>query len=249
MKNEIAIIKPIVVLMDNKPNMALAYENPKLRAYNEAERKTRVTEAVLYILDLLGVNDGKVEHTGAAINFISDVYLNHTIEEIKLAFKMFASGKFYEDGRPMFAAQQLNGLVIGKVMNAYDKDKKEKLVEYEKLRREQQMEENEKTPEQIERDIEKGLIDHYNHYLDTGDLQGACDPIYWRLKRQGKFDWSEEQKELAKERATAYLTTEARLDGKNTAISGFAERLQEGSSVGIQARKVLLGFYYKKISE
>ena len=248
MKKELAIIKPIIVLMENKPQIAIAYENPKLRDYSEVERNTKVKGLVIFILNLLGVNEGKLAHTVAATNLISEIYLNHTIEEIKLAFKMFASGKFYEDGRPMFAAQQLNGLVIGKVMNAYDKDKKEKLVEYEKLRREQQMEENEKTPEQIERDIEKGLIDHYNHYLETGDLQGACDPIYWRLKRQGKFDWSEEQKELAKERATAYLTTEARLDGKNTAISGFAERLQEGSSVGIQARKVLLGFYYKSIS-
>lgn len=119
--------------MPDKPIMAIALENHKLRDFPEEILNANTMGLVKWLLDLLGVSmkGDNVNHHLACVEFVNKSLGNFTYQEIKLAFEMYVSGKFYEpNGKPMLVTQQLNAVVIGRVMREYDLRKKNELDSY-----------------------------------------------------------------------------------------------------------------------
>ncbi len=122
-----------VVNVPNKNKYAVALENNKLRDFPQELKNTNTLSLIDWLLNLLGVNEkeGSIDHHAVAFNFVNENLNNYTYQEIKLAFNMFVSGQLTdEQGKPLLIAQQLNAVVIGKVMKAYQDLKVQNLDSY-----------------------------------------------------------------------------------------------------------------------
>ena len=120
--------------MDNKPVMAIALENDKIRDFSEELRNSNTQDLVIHLLNLLGVS-GKQDpnHHIEAAKFINLSLGKYTYQEILLAFQMYVSGDFKDErGLQVLVTQQINAVVIGRVMRCYSEIKKNNLDQYRK---------------------------------------------------------------------------------------------------------------------
>ena len=116
--NEIAICK--------KPLLAVLTEEKKLRSYLPEERLMQSKKIVETLLISLGVGDkSDTNHQVVAIKYLAENYGQYSVGEIEYAFTLAIGGKLEIE---LF--QQLNVLVIGKVMAAFEKYKRDRLRIY-----------------------------------------------------------------------------------------------------------------------
>lgn len=160
----------LVVEMKNKPKMAIAWENPKLRDYPEEKKNENTVKLFYWLLNLLGVkgDDTTDSHHDVAIKFINESLLNYTYQEIKLAFEKYVSGEYYDsNGKPMLVTQQLNSVVLGRVMREYEIIKKRDLDTYRRKKAEQMQSKTEISEEEKENIIIHGLITCFDAFAQT----------------------------------------------------------------------------------
>ena len=108
------------------------------------------------------------------------------------------------------------------------------------------------TEEEKEQIIQKGMKEHYEHWRETGEIIGSSDVIYKRLKQEKELPtWSEKDIELAKEEAALNISKVAKSEGKIMPLGGLVESLQAKNvdKLHFEIRRVLMGRYYKMISE
>ena len=109
-----------------KPLLAVLEQEKKLRDFPEEERLFKCKQIIGNLLFDLGVSKkSEVEHHLRAISYLNKECGKYSVAEIEKAFTLAISGKLEMD---LF--QQVNVLVIGKVLSAYDNYKKEKLKIY-----------------------------------------------------------------------------------------------------------------------
>ena len=190
--------KPIkIVPMDNKPKMAVALENPKLRDYTEEELTTNCALMVAYLLNLLGVGEkGKLDHHNATVRFMAENFLQYTFQEIKLAFNMYVRGEFMQDGKPMLVTQQLNPVVLGRVMREYQYRKDADLDQYRRKRTQfllKEMQPPELTQEQKDAITADGALRVFNEYKEFGQVLPGESHIYDYLVEKGFLKVSENE--------------------------------------------------------
>lgn len=204
MSFEIAIISESVlssvrvVPMENKPLLAVAMEKPRISQYPEPQRNTTTLSFVEWALNMLGVNhkEGGTGHHTAVFEFVNTSLQGYTYEELKQAILMFVRGEF--NGSDIFVSQQLNPIVLGKIMQAFDLRKKESLNAYLRLRSKQIAEEerkkNELTDEEKEELTIQGICRCYNYYQSKKDIITGYVWIYDYLQDNGTIKDSKEDK-------------------------------------------------------
>lgn len=109
-----------------KPNLAILEEKTKIRDYSFDKKILNSTKIVRDLLIDLGVGT-KVdeEQHKRVVKFISEECGEFSYEEVQEAFKMVLRGDLEMD---LF--QQINVLVVSKVLRLYQKNKNEKLKNY-----------------------------------------------------------------------------------------------------------------------
>tara|TARA_R110002096_G_C14564226_1_gene720122 strand:+ start:826 stop:1599 length:774 start_codon:yes stop_codon:yes gene_type:complete len=116
--NEIAIYK--------KPLLAVLADDKKLRSYLPEEILMQSKKIVQTLLITLGVGDkADTNHHVTAIKYLAENCGQYSVREIQHAFTLAIGGKLEIE---LF--QQLNVLVIGKVLAAFEKHKRERLRVY-----------------------------------------------------------------------------------------------------------------------
>lgn len=197
--------------MANKPREAIALENPKIRNYPEQLRNGNTATIVDWLLNLLGVNDsGKEAHHVECFRFINERLTSYTYQEIKEAFLMFVN---HELDASVMVTQQLNAVVIGKVMKMYDDHRKQKLSEYYRLRNAAAAVQPEISEEEKQRLIENGIRECYLNFKQTRTISVGRVWIYdWLIENKKINPTPEEKKRLYKE-AKLKVVEESKLKG------------------------------------
>jgi len=161
-----------------KPELAILEENTKIRQYSEMEFNTKCANLVYNLLNLLGVNDGKEEHHTELVKHIKSVGGHYTLEEIKKAFELYVS---HQLGLKVF--QQLNAVVFGNVMKAYENYKNEKLRNYRlKLAIPQK---TEKSKSEIKEIMNNAALMSFDEFKETKSITGITHHIYNYLDEMG----------------------------------------------------------------
>ncbi|MEL4307415.1 hypothetical protein [Joostella sp. CR20] len=248
---EVALIKPEnvsvqIVQMANKPQMAVAMENVKLRDYPEDMRLTNCVNLVEWLLNLLGVNakDQTDHHTELAKHIFSS-HGKWTFQEIKLAFEMYVRGDFYENGKPMLVTQSVNAVVFGRVMRSYEEKKKSELDAY--YRKKNAF----KTPEMSLEEKRKYAIENlllaHECFLESGKVEEnyytAFDTLI-ELKFLKPYQQFQNWYDLKKKNALVILQSEYRNKLKELDKNGkrqskeYAETYREGARLTTESKAV-----------
>lgn len=174
-----------VVEMQHKPILATALEHPKIRDYPQAIKNENTFIIFSWMLDLLGVKgsthtDG---HHDIAITFIHSSLSGYTYQEITLAFQMYVRGDF----NSLLVTQQLNAVVIGRVMRAYDHLKKNDLNIYrsEKSKQMALAEKKEYTSQEKELLMFINMLNYWEQYKITNEVGIGGQVLFDRFLEKG----------------------------------------------------------------
>ena len=186
--NNLKIYKP--------PMLSVIEQEIKLREIPDEERLMKCTQIVANLLLDLGVGSkSDPQQHLRVIKFLVDDCGKYTVKEVEYAFKLAIQGKLEID---LF--QQINVLVVGKVLNAFDNYKNEKLRNFrtESLKRKQIQKEmteeeieyytNSLIKEQFNLFVSRNTINHEKFYAyDVLDKRGYM-PIDLKYKNEVKND-------------------------------------------------------------
>ena len=230
-----------------KPQLIILEEQPKLRTIPMESRLAVAKKLVVNLLSDLGVGkNADTDHHIRTIKFISESMINYSEGEISKAFQMFIASEFRE--KPF---QQLNSVIVGKVMNEYENYKREKLRVY---RQKTSINKNKPPTEAEQERIMLNAVDRVKKEIkETKNIQGHAHHIYDFLVKSGRVEFSDAEKKASYNIAKRQLISEA----KNKAIVDYdlhkiidktiSEINKNGnSSVVAVAKKILLIDYLTK---
>lgn len=188
-----------------KPELVVLSESPKLRELSIEEKNTKSFEVVKYLLNLLGVADGKTEHHKALIMHISQNYTDNTFEEIYKAFNLFAMGELQE--KPL---QQLNAVVFGKVMAEYSKLKRNQVKTYQLRLQEFKREAQPMSQDDIDEFMDEIISEAVEKFKKTGVIEMAANKYDW-LDSKGRIQGERTKETWYKYKRTKYISCKASL--------------------------------------
>lgn len=130
----------------------------------------------------VGITDTKPEELIFMVRYLKDYYPKMSVEEIKLAMDMSLKGLLNVESRPF---NNFSPLYVSNILNAYLDYKKPLMVNiserYETQYIEQQSIKMTKAEEcQVMKQI---ILDDYNRYKETGEVQDFLSLIYTFLKK------------------------------------------------------------------
>ena len=213
------------------------------------ERLIKSTKIVETLLADLGVSKkANTDHHVRAIKFIADSMVNYSFGEIEKAFKMFIEGRFNE--KPF---QQLNSLIIGRVMSQYQNHKAETLRVYKQKETMRKQQSNIPTEAEKERIMLDGISRIEKEIKETGHVEGSVAHIYDFLEKSGRVKFDEKEKVACWKIAKRMLIA----DEKNSAIGNYfltkklkqtLSKIESGSNGRqiILAKTLLVENYFKK---
>lgn len=190
------------IIKYKKPELAVLEQGIKIRDLpNQAEV---IEKLVILLLTDLGVSDKADENAHVRVGqFLVNSLNNYTLEEIIKAFELFVLGEL-----PIKAYQQLNVIVVGRVMREYEIHKREKLRLY---RLEQTKLKNMKKP-LTEAEETRVMLDAVDRVKKEIEDSGKADPdtnnhhIYDWMVRSGRISddlFTPEEKREAVKKAKA----------------------------------------------
>lgn len=239
------------VSMKNKPSMAIALENPKIRDYPVSKRNENSYIVVDWLLNFLGVGGTKVDnklHHVETFNFINSARINKfTYQEIKEAFEMYVAGELPPD---ILIAQQLNPLVLGKVMVAYEKIKRERLTAYYSiLKKQREAQATEMTEDQKKEIIENGIIDAYDYFKRSNNVENGRIWIYEWLHENKLTEEIADGKHPKYVLALENLKDQAKSSGNITEYKDIVRNLQDKTyaPVLVELKKEIIKTYFRKL--
>lgn len=233
-----------------KPELAILEEQPKIREYEGTEQLSKcltLVETLLLDLGVSGKADSK-QHQRAIV-FIIDSMRNYSFEEIHKAFKLFIAGELRE--KPL---QQLNSLVIGKVMSQYQEYKNEKLKLYRMKQRDEELDRDVPSIDEQEKMLEDRIVQLYLEYSSTGDITGPVTHVYDYLaakKELPKHDREFKARILEKAKALAkrYEAEKAMKSiSAAKAMRMITDQINAGTHDSLKAicKRVVLREYFKE---
>jgi hypothetical protein len=240
------------LILYQPPLLAVLESKPKLRTYQPEQRLMLIKNLVVSLLGDLGVSSkADTEHHIRSIKFINETCLNWTIEEIEKAFQMYICNEFDVE-----VFQQLNPVVIGKVMSAYQEYKAQKLANYkEKLKAEQN-----KPKEMSEQEKEEIMINAtlrlYQEYRKENKVDGFIKHIYDFLYEKGLLPTDPEYKRQIFEKAKMYAKAEVRA-GRSVSftpsriVKDILAKIEDGTSDKIIpiAKRIVIEEYFEKVTK
>lgn len=159
-----------------KPELAVISDSKKMRSYNEVERRAISSKIVLELLVKLGVGkNSNEEHHLEAIKYISK-NKEFAPEEFTKAFELVLSGVLKIE---LF--QQVNCLIIGKVMNLYKNHKNEKLKVYRQKLQLKENKQSEISDEEKHKLFINGIKTTFEEYKETGVIPNSRLYLYYEF--------------------------------------------------------------------
>lgn len=239
------------VEMKNKPLVAVAMENPKIKDYPEELRNSNTLTLLKWLLNILGVNgEEKIEHHQTLFSLINESYGRFTYQEIKLAFEYYLQGKYSENGKPILVTQQLNGVVFGKVMSHFEKIKKSNEMDAYNQRKKDQLQQNTELSQQEKDEIVKnGVINCYSEWLKTKKIEAGYLWIYDHLDELGLLNFTPHEKWQRVHDAKEYLENKVKGEADKSKRNQIKEALKNIRSKPIEnkAKRMLVEDYFQKI--
>jgi len=163
-----------------KPELQLISETKKLRAYSEVERLTLAKNIVVSLLNKLGVgNKSNEQHHIEVIKFIANNKI-FTPEEFEKAFNLAIEGLLAID---LF--QQLNCIIVGKVMDEYRNYRKTNLKNYKHQLQLQQSTIKEITESEKKELFINTLKDEFQNFKETEKVNDMRNWLYDKLVDNG----------------------------------------------------------------
>lgn len=151
-----------------KPQLAILSEENKIRSYNEVERRAISSKIVMELLVKLGVGkNSNEEHHLEAIKYISN-NKEFAPKEYAKAFDLVINGTIKDDRFDLF--QQLNCLIIGKVMNLYKRHKFEVLKIYKQKLQMDHSKQKSLTPAENKELFFATLEDEFKSFKESGTI-------------------------------------------------------------------------------
>jgi len=187
-----------------KPELMVLSESKKLRNYDQTERLTISKKIIENLLNKLGVgNKSNEQHHIAAIKFLSE-NKEFAPEEFDKAFNLAIEGIL---GVDIF--QQVNCVVIGKVMVAYRNYRTENLKSYK--HKQQLLKANiTMTKEEQEFSIIEGCDRLFREYKFNKTISGVYVHIYDHLFKKGLLPTDKLYKDLIYAKAQVLAISEAK---------------------------------------
>ena len=185
------------IITYKKPELAVISDAKKMREYSDTDRLTIAKNIVNGLLIKLGVSGrSNTKHHIEVIRFIAD-NKEFTPEEFTKAFDLAIDGELKID---LF--QQLNRVVMGRVMVLYKTYKIEKLRAY----RQRKAPEQPLTPEQQKQLITDAIKDEFTNYKFSGELNENRNYLYDELNidvedKFKKVAWKHSIAEIKKEQS------------------------------------------------
>jgi hypothetical protein len=210
------------------PILAIIEQETKLREMPSEERLMKCTQIVANLLLDLGVGSkSDPQQHLRVIKFLADDCGSYTVKEVEYAFKLAIKGEL---GIELF--QQVNVLVVGKVLKAFDNHKIEKLRNFRSkkllINQEVIMTEQEKLVK--ENDIVKRFIETF---ISTRIVEDEYFYVYDILDNRGFMNKDLEYKKKVKEDAI-YLLNQKYNDRK-------ASSKEEHQSIKASLKSIKLG--------
>lgn len=239
-----------------KPHLAVISETKKLRDYEETERLTLATKLVGNLLNDLGVGkNSDTNHHIRAIKFINDSLGNYTPEEVEEAFKLFIMGKFQIE-----AYQQLNPLIIGRVISQFEEYKKQKLDKYRKeqakLKVASEMDKLKMDNTQKKEYNNATMQQSYAYFLKTSSIDTSRIYAYAILEEYGYVNLDESYKKSVKKDAIDILKNEysgkkGRSRDEHNDFKNIVKNLSNGGEKGMiisKCKEIAITDIYRKFS-
>lgn len=197
-----------VLEMQNKPEIAKAYERPKISEYTEEARNQNTAVIVDRLINIMAVSDkeGIEFHHAEAFNYINAKLKAFTYEEIIEAFYMLVSGELGIEVYNVF-----NAPLIGKVMNKFEEIRNQQLRSYFKIKDALKLKEPELTPEQKLQNEKSFLKYVFLEWAETGNLPSGGYKIYETLINKKVIEVSDEKKKKLYAKYQTKLAKEAEL--------------------------------------
>lgn len=159
-----------------KPELAILSDQRKLRTYNDVERLTIAKGIVENLLNALGVsNKSNEEHHIEAIKYISNDK-EFSPDEFKKAFELVMNGILKIE-----LYQQVNCLIIGKVMNLYRDYKIQNLKSYKQKLKLEENKPKEVSPEEKQELFLNGVKATFEKYKSSGSIPDSRLYLYYEL--------------------------------------------------------------------
>lgn len=241
------------VVVHKKPMLVVLEQKRKLAQYGQHEVLTTVKKLVDNLLNDLGVGTGNSDHHVRTIKFIMDNYLHYSPEEIEKAFSLYIKNELVV---PVF--QQLNSVVVGKVMSAYEEYKTKKLAEYRRKQLEQKNKPKPMTAQEIEFIMIEGCDRLFKNYVSTKEIDGMYTHIYDYLFDKNLLPTDKLYKQAIFAKAKIMAVRERKEEGhsqhqKKAIIEKAVEQILEGGdnskSILISKKLVLIDYFDKLIRE
>jgi hypothetical protein len=234
------------------PMLAIIEQETKLRDMPSEERLMKCTQIVANLLLDLGVGSkSDPQQHLRVIKFLADDCGKYTVKEVEYAFKLAIQGKLSVD---LF--QQINVLVVGKVLNAFDNYKTEKLRNFRAKKSLTNQKETSMTEDQIKiinNSIAKEALDLY---LGQGIVNTDKIYVYAVLKKMGYISNDPEYMKSVKEDAVLILRNE--YEGKKaTSVDEKREfknilkeiNSEKGGKIINKCRELALYDFFRKITK
>ena len=224
-----------------KNNLVEAFNEKRIREYDPEMRNKASYTLIDELLNLLGVNakEGNSEHHVEAFKFINETMDRFSYSDIRLAFKKYVAGEY-----DLLVTQQLNAVVIGRVMKLYEekrntevlrKDKKEDVI---------------LTDEQKAEIITQGLISTWNEFSEKGDLESGYTWVYDRFDKLGVIELSKDEKVSLMKQAESNLISRKLEERGVSDLVNFKRRLEEkGDPIKNEAKRIALVNFLRSITE
>ncbi|AKG94217.1 hypothetical protein AVT43_gp43 [Polaribacter phage P12002L] len=185
------------------PLLAVLEQEKKLREYNDQERLFACKTIIDGLLLDLGVGTkADVQQHIRAIKYLCDECGKYSVSEIQKAFSLAISGKLEID---LF--QQVNVLVIGKVLNAFDNYKKEKLKVY-RLKQKTEKETKSMSDEEAKKYTIQAITLQVNYFLENRSVDKSRIHVYDIFDKMGLMPTDIEYKNSVKKDAIEILKKE-----------------------------------------
>jgi len=159
-----------------KPELAILSDEKKLRSHNDVERLTIAKRIVENLLNKLGVsNKSNEEHHIEAIKYISSDK-EFSPGEFEKAFELVMNGVLKIE-----LYQQVNCLIIAKVMNLYKNHKIEKLKFYKQNMNLEENKQTELSPQEKQQLFLNGIKTTFEEYKSSGSIPNSRLYLYYEF--------------------------------------------------------------------
>ena len=232
------------------PLLAILEQKNKLRDYPIEKRLMIAKNLVVNLLSDLGVSaKADTNHHVRAIKYISESCVNYSAEEIEKAFSLCIGGEIKID---LF--QQINALVVGKVIREYEIYKKENLKEYRRKMKAQQIKKQTYTEDEKENIMLEAVDRLQKEYNQNGEITGAVTHIYDYLFEKGLLPkhnkkFKDRILEKAKKIAKSEAMSEAGRDYNiHRQLDSMLKKIETGQSDKIKpiSKRLVLEEYFKQ---